>query len=58
MRQPGQRERQAGVVAMRVVHQQRVLADVGDLDDAQLTVGAHDHALVAVGAEADRLRRA
>ena len=40
---------------MGVVHQDRVLADVGDLDDAQLTVGAHDDTLVAVGAEPDRL---
>ena len=29
--------------------------DVGHLDDAQLPVGAHHHAPVAVGAEADRL---
>ena len=55
VRQPGQRERQARVVAVGVVHEDRVLADVGDLDDAQLTVGAHDDTLVAVGAEADRL---
>ena len=40
---------------MGVVDKDRVLADIGDLDDAQLTVGAHDDTLVAVLAEADRL---
>ena len=33
----------------------RLLADVGDVDDPQAAVGLDDHALVAVGAEADRL---
>ena len=37
------------------MHEDRVLADIGDLDDAQHAVGSHDDALVAVGAEADRL---
>ena len=47
--QPGQGEGQARVVALGVVHEQGVLADVGDLDEAQLAVGAHHDAAVAVG---------
>ena len=38
-----------------VVDEDVVLADVGDLDDAQLPVGAHHHAALAVGAERHRL---
>ena len=40
---------------MRVVHQQRVLADVGDVDEPELAVAAHHHTALAVGAEPDRL---
>ena len=56
-RQAGQRGRQAGVVAPCVVDEDGVLTDVGDLDDAQLAVAAHDDAAVAVGPEADRAGR-
>ena len=42
MRQAGEREGEARVVAVGVVDEDRVLADVGHLDDAQLAVGAHD----------------
>ena len=40
---------------MRVVYEDRILAHIGDLDDAQQPVGTHDHTLVAVDSEADRL---
>ena len=40
---------------MLVVHEQPVLADVGDLDDLALAELVEDHAALVVGAEADRL---
>ena len=53
--QPGEGEGQARIVALGVVDEDRVLADVGDVDEPQLAVGAHHDAALAVGAEADRL---
>ena len=50
-----ERERQRGVGAVLVVHEQRVLAHVGDLDDLALTELVEHDAALAVGAEADRL---
>ena len=38
-----------------VVHEDGVLADVGDVDDAGPSLAVEHHALLAVGAEADRL---
>ena len=54
-RQAGQRERQRRVCAGLVVHEEAVLAHVGDLDDLALTELVEDHAALVVGAEADRL---
>ena len=53
-RQPRELEGEA-LVRSRRARGWRRLADVGHLDDAQLAVGAHDHRVLEVGAEADRL---
>ena len=38
-----------------VVHQERVLADIGDVDDLERAVRPEDNATISLGSEADRL---
>ena len=44
-----ERERESRIVAAGVVDEQRLLADVGDVDDPQRSVLPHRHAALAVG---------
>ena len=55
MAQTREREGEARIVVVLVVDEERGLADVGDLDDAELSVGAHHDTPLVVGAEPDRL---
>ena len=50
-----EREREARVGAVGVVDEQRVLADLGDVDDPQRAVRSRHDAALALRAEADRL---
>ena len=51
----GQRERETGVFAVGVVHEDGVLTDVGHFDDAQLPIAAHRDSTMPVDAEPNRL---
>src|SRR3954452_24842327 len=55
LREPREREREVRLVGVRRVHEQRVLADLRDLDDLERAVRPADDALLVLGAEADRL---
>src|SRR5207302_1111726 len=53
--QPGEHERQARLVALLVVHEDLVLAHLGDVDDLRPPLPVEHHAPLAVGPEANRL---
>ena len=53
--QPRERERERRIGAGLVVHEELVVADVGDAHDLRLAELVHHDAHLAVGAEADRL---
>src|SRR5664280_1981784 len=51
--QSGQHERQARMGVLGVVNEQRLLADLSDVDELQLTLGGHPDTALAVPAEPD-----